>query len=177
MQLFGRRNVNLVLVTGIVLAAMILVATGCAPRVVGTVDVPVGDDMATQIKKGTTIYTENVPAFVLKGTGAFTADFSATVKVTSVDDTRTLRGEITSPTTIVGQNPERKVVILYLCQPLSPKANRLSDGTIVYSGDGYPKIIIGQSYDVVGVLQKPWQDYPYVYIASAIEFKQNPGVK
>jgi len=131
--------------------------------------------MATQIKKGTTIYAESVPAFVLEGTGAFTADFSATVKVTSVDDTRTLRGEITSPTTLVGQNPEHKVVILYLCEPLSPKANRLSDGTIVYGGDGYPNIVIGQLYDVVGVLQKPWKDYPYVSIPSAIEFKQTSG--
>lgn len=151
---------------------MILVAVGCAPRVAGTIDVPVGDDMTTQIKKGTTIYSENVPAFVLKGTGAFTTDFSATVKVTSVDDTRTIRGEITSPTTLVGQNPEHNVVILYLCQPLSPKADKLSDGTIAYGGNGYPKIVIGQSYNIVGVLQKPWQDYPYVYVPSALEFKQ-----
>jgi len=161
---------------GIALLVMIVVA-GCAPRVTGTLDVPIGDDMATQVMKGTTIYTENVPAFVLKGTAAFTADFSATVKVTSVDDTRTIRGEITSPTTIAGQNPEHNVVILYLCQPLSPKADKLSDGTVVYGGDGYPKIIVGQSYDVIGVLQPRWQDYPYVYIPSAIEFKQTSGEK
>src|SRR5664279_5510803 len=60
-----------------------------------TIAVPVGDDMATQIKKGTTIYTtENVPAFVLNGTSTFTADFSATVKVMNVLDTRTIRVEI-----------------------------------------------------------------------------------
>jgi hypothetical protein len=162
---------------GMILLIVIVTAAGCTPKVTGTVDVPVGDDMATQIKKGTTIYTENVPAFVLKGTGAFTADFSATVNVTSVDDTRTIRGEITSPTNIVGQNPEHNVVILYLCQPLSAEADKLSDGTVAYGGTGYPQIITGQSYDVVGALQHPWQDYPYVYIPSAIEFKQTSGGK
>src|SRR5664280_3387017 len=63
-----------------------------------TIVVPVGDDMATQIKKGTTIYTtENVPAFVLNGTDAVTTDFSATVKVMDVLDTRTIGVEILSP--------------------------------------------------------------------------------
>jgi hypothetical protein len=152
--------------------------TTATPRLVADIDVPVGDDVVTQIKKGTTIYTENVPAFVLKGTGAFTADFSATVKVTTVQNTRTIRGEITSLTNIIGQDPEHIVVVLYLCQPLSTKAEKFSDGTViygVYGGNGYPKIITGQSYDVFGILQNPWQDYPYVYIPTALQFKQTAG--
>ena len=141
-----------------------------------TVDVPVGDDMATQIKKGTTIYTtENVPAFVLDGTSTVTADFSATIKVASIDNTRKIRGEITSFTNIIGQNPEHNVVILYLCQPLSNKAKKLPDGAIQYGGNAYPSIITGASYDVVGVLQRGWQDYPLVYITRADEFKMTAG--
>src|SRR5664280_3546168 len=126
-----------------------------------TIAVPVGDDMATQIKKGTTIYTtENVPAFVLNGTDAVTTDFSATVKVVNVLDTRTIRVEILSPTTFEQQPGYGGY--LYLCTPLSEKAEKLADGTVVYSGTGYPQIITGRSYDMVGVLQYPWQDYPYV---------------
>jgi len=137
------------------------------------ISVPVGDDMATQIKKGTTIYTtENVPAFVLNGTGTFTTDFSATVKVVDVLDTRTIRVEILSPTTFEQQ--AGYMGYLYLCIPLSEKAEKLADGTVGYSGTGYPQIITGRSYDVVGVLQHPWQDYPRIYIPTAAEFQQNP---
>jgi len=132
MQLSGRRHANQLLATELVLTAMILVAARCAPRVVGTVDVPAGDDKATQIRKESTIYTENVPAFALEGTDPFTADFSAAVKGTSVDDSRTIRSKITSPTTLLGQDSEHKVVFLYLCQPLSPKANRLSDSSMLF---------------------------------------------
>ncbi|HEY5000358.1 MAG TPA: hypothetical protein VII15_00840, partial [Candidatus Cryosericum sp.] len=57
---------------------------------------------------------------------------------------------------------------------MSEKADKLSDGTIAYKGDGYPKIVAGQSYDVIGVLQPGWQDYPYVYVPNAIDFKQAP---
>ena len=137
-----------------------------------TVDLPVGDDMATQIKKGTTIYTENVPDFALRKTGASTQDFSATVKVLDVLNTRTIRVEILSPTTFEQQ--PGYVGYLYLCTPLSEKAGKLADGTVVYTGTGYPQIIAGRSYDVAGVLQPGWQDYPYVYIPGEVEFKQNP---
>ena len=134
--------------------------------------VPVGDDMATQIKKGTTICTTaNVPAFVLNGTGAFTADFSATVKVLDVLDTRTIRVMTLSPAMFEPQAGNWGY--LYLCTPLSEKARKLSDGTVVYGGNGYPQIITGQSYDVVGVLQHPWQDDPRAYIPTALQFKQN----
>jgi hypothetical protein len=137
-----------------------------------TIAVPVGDDMATQIKKGTTICTTaNVPAFVLNGTGAFTADFSATVKVLDVLDTRTIRVMTLSPAMFEQQSGN--VGYFYLCTPLSEKARKLSDGTIVYGGNGYPQIITGQSYDVVGVLQHPWQDDPRAYIPTALQFKQN----
>lgn len=40
-----------------ILLAVVVLATGCTPKVTGTVDVPVGDDTATQIKEGTTIST------------------------------------------------------------------------------------------------------------------------
>ncbi len=154
---------------------MILVAAGCAPRVVGTIDVLVGDDMTTPIAEGMTRspYGEEVPVSIMKG--MYVTDFSAVVKLMSVEDTRTLRGEITSPTSIVGQDPEHIVVILYLCEPLSEKADKLSDGTIVYTGDGYPQIVLGRLYDVTGVLQPGWQDWPLVYIPSSIEFKQTAG--
>jgi len=143
------------------------------PNGTSTISVPVGDDMAIQIKKGTTIYTtENVPAFVLNGTGTFTTDFSATVKVVNVLDTRTIRVEILSPTTFEQQ--PGYVGYLYLCTPLSEKAEKLADGTVVYSGTGYPQIITGRSYDMVGVLQYGWQDYPLIYIPTAAEFQQNP---
>ena len=156
-----------------VLLAMVLVV-GCGPRIVGTVDVPVEDDMATQTLKGSPLYPNSIPDFVLNGTAPATTDFSATVKVMSIEGTRTIRGEITSPTDLWSQDPEHATVVFYLCQPLSSKANKLSDGSIVYSGDGYPKIVAGQSYDVIGVLQPGWQDYPYVYVPSAIDFKQAP---
>ena len=154
-----------------ILLAVVLVA-GCAPRVTGTIDVPVEDDMATQALKGPTLYGNSIPAFVLNGTTPATTDFSATVKVMSIEGTRTIRGEITSPTDLWSQNPEHVTVVFYLCQPLLSKANKFSDGSIVYSGDGYPKIAVGQSYDVIGVLQPGWQDYPYVYVPNALEFKQ-----
>ncbi|HZL82166.1 MAG TPA: hypothetical protein VFB98_01635 [Candidatus Deferrimicrobium sp.] len=145
------------------------------PNGTSTISVPVGDDMAIQIKKGTTIYTtENVPAFVLNGTGTFTTDFSATVKVVNVLDTRTIRVEILSPTTFEQQQQQPGYVgYLYLCTPLSEKAEKLADGTVVYSGTGYPQIITGRSYDMVGVLQHPWQDDPRAYIPTALQFKQN----
>ena len=142
------------------------------PNGKATIAVPVGDDMATQIKKGTTIYTtENVPAFVLNGKGAFTADFSATVEVLDVLDTRTIRVMTLSP--VMFERQSGNVGYLYLCTPLSEKARKLSDGTIVYGGNGYPQIITGQSYDVVGVLQHPWRDDPRAYVPTALQFKQN----
>jgi hypothetical protein len=142
------------------------------PNGKATIVVPVGDDMATQIKKGTTIYTENVPDFALRKTGASTQDFSATVKVLDVLNTRTIRVEILSPTTFEQQ--PGYVGYLYLCAPLSEKAEKLADGTVVYTGTGYPQIIAGRSYDVAGVLQPGWQGYPYVYIPGEVEFQQNP---
>jgi len=62
---------------------------------------------------------------------------------------------------------------LYLCQPLSTTADKLPDGTIGYKGEGYPQVIAGKSYDVVGVLQHGWQDYPMVYVPTAADFKLN----
>lgn len=173
---FGRKHVRHQIAAGLILLAVIM-AAGCAPKVTGTIDVPLDDDMVTQIKKQSTIYQEGVPAWVLKGTLPATTDFSATVKITMVQGTRTIRGEITSPTTLWSQDPEHVGVIFYLCQPLSSKADRLSDDTVVYHGDGYPEIIVGQSYGVLGVLQPGWQDWPYVYVPSASDFKMTPKGK
>ncbi|MHB8107676.1 MAG: hypothetical protein ACYDH4_09675 [Candidatus Cryosericum sp.] len=142
------------------------------PNGTSTISVPAGDDMATQIKKGTTIYTTGtVPAFVLDGTSTSITDFSAMVKVLDVLDTRTIRVEILSPTTFDQQ--AGYMGYLYLCTPLSDKAETLADGTIVYAGSGYPQIITGRSYDVFGVLQPGWQDYPLIYIPAAAAFQQN----
>jgi hypothetical protein len=167
------------LIAIIILALLVCIVAGTwgvwlllRPDGTAVIGLPVGDDMATQIKKGTTIYTTaNVPAFVLNGTSTFTADFSATVKVLDVLDTRTIRVMTLSPTMFEQQSGN--VGYLYLCTPLSEKARKLSDGTIVYGGNGYPQIITGQSYDVVGVLQHPWQDDPRAYIPTALQFKQN----
>jgi hypothetical protein len=67
-------------------------------------------------------------------------------------------------------------VFLYLCVPLSEKADKLSNSTIVYKGGGYPQIVVGRQYDVTGVLQPGWQDYPFFYIPTASQIKQtSPG--
>jgi hypothetical protein len=164
------------ILVGIVLLLVISVGAYFLYRPNGkaTISVPVGDDMATQIKKGTTVYTtENVPAFVLNGTDAVTTDFSATVKVIDVLDTRTIRVEILSPVSFSHQGPGN-MGYLYLCQPLSNKAEQLPDGSVVYGGTGYPQIIAGQEYTISGVLQPHWLDYPRVYIPSAAEFKRAP---
>jgi len=68
-------------------------------------------------------------------------------------------------------------IILYLCTPLSEKADKLSDGTIVFKGDGYPQIVVGGLHDVTGVLQPGWQDYPFVYIPAASQLRQTSATK
>jgi hypothetical protein len=140
--------------------------------VVGTVDIPVGDDLTTSAVEGAiqSFYGADIPISILKGTGTYPANFSVTIKIREVSDTRIVVGEILSPTTFE-QQPSH-TGILYLCSPLSEKADKLSDGTIVYKGTGYPQIIVGKSYDVTGVLQPVWQDYPFVYIPTASQFRQ-----
>ena len=158
-----------------ILLAVVLVA-GCAPRVTGTIDVPVGDDLATTVVEGTVLspYGDTVALSILKGEGKYPSDFSVTMKVLEVLDTRSVRAEIMPPIPFEELQPGN-TIFLYLCTPLSEKADKLSDGTIVYKGDGYPQIVIGRLYDVTGVLQPGWQDYPYVYVPSALEFKQAPA--
>ena len=137
----------------------------------GVVGLTFGIDMATQIKNNEEPYVKNIPDFVLTGTGSYTADFSATVKITAIQDTRTFYGEITSLTDLRRGNGTHNSVQLYLCQPISSQAMKHEDGTIVYSGTGYPDIVVGKSYDVVGILQKPWYDYPVVYVPVATDFR------
>jgi hypothetical protein len=66
--------------------------------VVGTTDVPVGDDAATRMTEGMRRFpcSHDVPSFVLKGAGAYVTDLSATVKVRDVLDTRTVKVRILS---------------------------------------------------------------------------------
>ena len=137
----------------------------------GVVGLTFGIDMATQIKNNEQPYVKNIPDFVLTGTGSYTTDVSATVKITAIQDTRTLFGEITSLTDLRRGNGMHNSVQLYLCQPISSQAMKHEDGTIVYSGTGYPDIVAGKSYDVTGILQKPWYDYPVVYVPVATDFR------
>lgn len=137
----------------------------------GVVGLTFGTDMATQIKNIDEPYVKNIPDFVLTGTGSYTTDVSVTVKITSIQDTRTLWGEITSLTNLRRGNGMHNTVQLYLCQPISSQAMKHEDGTIVYSGTGYPDIVAGKSYDVAGIVQKPWSDYPVVYVPVATDFR------
>lgn len=140
----------------------------------GVVGLTFGIDMATQIKNNAEPYVKNIPDFVLTGTGSYTTDVSATVKITAIQDTRTLWGEITSLTDLHRGNGMHNTVQLYLCQPISSQAMKHEDGTIVYGGTGYPDIVAGKSYDVVGIVQKPWSDYPVVYVPVASDFRTTP---
>lgn len=75
------------------IGAYSLLQPGRPIMVVGTTDVSVGDDAATQMAEGMRQfpYDHDVPSFVLKGAGAYVTDFSATVKVLTVLDTRTVK--------------------------------------------------------------------------------------
>jgi hypothetical protein len=157
-----------------ILLAVVLVA-GCGPRVVGTKQVPTGSDMATEIKNGSTPYKDDVPAIALEGTGVYTTNFLATLKITDVANTRMVMGETTSLIISAGGESRHVSLVLYLCQPLSEKADKFSDGTIAYGGTGYPKIIEGHTYNVSGILQPHWQGIPLVYVPTANEFKQTTG--
>jgi hypothetical protein len=155
-----------------ILLALMLVA-GCSPKVTGTVDLPVGDDLTTTAVEGTVLspYGDTVALSILKGEGKYSSDFPVSIKVLEVLDTRSIRGEVMPPIPF-GAMQNGNMIYLYLCTPLSKKANKLSDGTIVYKGDGYPQIVVGRLYDVTGVLQPGWQDYPFVYIPAASQIKQ-----
>lgn len=160
-----------------ILLVVILVAS-CSPRVTGTIDVPVGDDLATAVVEGTVLspYGDSIALSILKGEGKYPSDFSVNVRVLEVLDTRYVRGEIMPPIPF-GELQPGNLIILYLCVPLSDKADRLSDGKIVYQGDGYPQIVVGRLYDVTGVLQPGWQDYPFVYIPAATQLRQTSARK
>ncbi|MEN6388018.1 MAG: hypothetical protein ABFD13_03855 [Candidatus Cryosericum sp.] len=162
------------LFTSVLLALML--TTGCAQRVVGTIDVPVGDDLTTTVVEGPVAspYGDTIPLSILRGENKYASDFSVTIKVLEVLDTRSVRGEIMPPIPFEELQPGN-AIFLYLCTPLSEKADKLSDGTTVYTGDGYPQIVVGRLYDVTGVLQPGWQDYPLVYIPTASQLRQSPG--
>jgi hypothetical protein len=169
------RSRSIVAMVMSVLLAVILVA-GCSPRVTETVDVRQGDPMEIQVQSGATGYKGIVPAFVLDGTSPYTVDLSATFTVTDVIDTRIVWADTTALVSLAGQSSQRHLsVILYLCQQLSEKADKFSDGTIAYGGTGYPKIIEGQTYTISGVLQPQWQSVPLIYVPAAYEFKETTG--
>lgn len=160
-----------------ILLAVVLAAPGCAlPRVTWSVDVRQGATMDIQVQSGATGYKGLVPAFVLDGTSPYTKDLSATFKVTNVIDTRTVWADTTAPVSLAGQSSQEHMsVILYLCQPLSDKADKSSDGAITYGGTGYPKIIKGQTYAITGILQPGWQSIPLIYVPTAYDFKETTG--
>lgn len=161
-----------------ILLMVVLAATGCAPRIASIIDVPVGDDLTTTAVEGTVLspYGDTVALSILKAEGKYPSDFSGTIKVLEVLDTRSIRGEIMPPIPFEELQPGNTIV-LYLCTPLSEKADKLSDGTIVYKGVGYPQFVVGRLYDVTGVLQPGWQDYPFVYIPTASQFRQTSATK
>jgi len=49
---------------------------------------------------------------------------------------------------------------------------KLADGTIAYSGPGYPQLVKGRSYRVTGVLEKNWQVSPRVFVPSAANIQE-----
>lgn len=171
-QISDRKRIVYRSITWSILLLAIIMVAGCSPRVAGHINVRVDDDMATQIRKNETVYAGMIPGWVIKGTKPDKTDFSATVKITIVEGTRTVRGEITSPTDLWSQDPDHIGVIFYLCQPLATTADKLSDGTVAYHGTGYPAIVVGHSYNVTGVLQPQWQDYPLVYVPTAADFTE-----
>lgn len=160
-----------------ILLAVVLVATGCAlPRVTWPVDVRQGDTMDIQVQSGATGYKGLVPAFVLDGTSPYTMDLSATFKVTDVIDTRMVWADTTALVSLAGQSSEEHMsVILYLCQPLSDKADRFINGTVAYGATGYPDIVKGQTYAMTGILQPGWQSIPLIYVPTAYDFKETAG--
>jgi hypothetical protein len=172
MKAMTSRHSSMIAIFASILLALVLGA-GCAPRVGGTIDVPVGDDLTTTVVEGTVVspYGNIVALSIFKGEGKYPTNLSLTMTVRDVLDTRTIRGEITPPIPFL-EAQEGNMIYLYLCTPLSEKADKLSDGTIVYKGDGYPQIVVGKLYDVTGVLQPGWQDYPFVYIPTASQVKQ-----
>jgi len=111
---------------------------------------------------------ENVPDFVLNGTDTYTIDFSGTVTIANVMNTRTIYAETTFP----GPTPKKMLVQLYLCQPLSSRTVKLPDGTIAYSGAGYTQLVQGRSYRVTGVLEKNWQVSPWVFVPSPANIQE-----
>ena len=156
-----------------ILLAVVMVATGCAPTSTGTVDVREGDTMDIRVQSGATGYKGLVPAFVLDGTSPYTKDLSATFKVTDVIDTRMIWADTTALVSLAGQtSQEHMSVILYLCQPLSDKADRFINGTVAYSASGYPDIIKGHTYAITGILQPGWQSIPLIYVPTAYDFKE-----
>ena len=133
----------------------------------GAVRLQTGWDMAQQIKMGN-IPSENVPDFVLNGTNTYTIDFSGTVTIGDVRDTRTIYAETAFP----GPTPKKMFVQLYLCQPLSSRTVKLADGTIAYGGQGYPQLVSGRSYLITGVLEKAWQVSPRVFVPSPANIRE-----
>jgi hypothetical protein len=133
----------------------------------GAVRLQTGYDIAQQVKMGN-IPSENVPGFALNRTDTYTIDFSGTVTVVEMRDTRTIFAETTFP----DPTPKKMLVQLYLCQPLSSGTVKLADGTIAYSGSGYPQLVSGRSYLVTGVLEKAWQVSPRVFVPSPANIRE-----
>jgi hypothetical protein len=131
-------------VLALLLVAVIGLAAGCARRITGKVDVPYGDPWSVQVQSESPAYKDTTPPFVLDGKSHYFKDIHATLTVTDVINTRIIRADTTTMVTLFGQNsPRRLSVVIYLCQPLPQKADKYSDGTVVYGGPGYPEISEG----------------------------------
>jgi len=164
-----------------ILFVVVFATTGCAPKVTETVDVRQGATMDVQVQKGATVYKGLIPAFVLDGTSRYILNISATFKITNIIDTRTLWATSTSLVQLTGASSKLQVsrkissqpvkVVIYLCTPLSSKAIKASDGSIIFTGVGYPDIIEGHDYIISGILQPKWQSVPLVYVASGYNIK------
>ena len=156
-----------------ILFVVVFATTGCAPKVTETVDVRQGVTMDVQVQKGATGYKGLIPAFVLDGTSRYILNISGTFKITNIIDTRTLWATSTSPVQLVGQDSAQPIkVVIYLCTPLSDKASKASDGSVTFTGVGYPDIIEGQDYIISGILQPKWQSVPLIYVASSYNIKE-----
>jgi hypothetical protein len=163
-------------ILALLLVAAIGLAAGCARRITGKVDVPYGDPMDVQVQSGAQEYKGIVPAFVLDGKSPYFKDLHATFTVTDVINTRIVWADTTALVSLAGQSSQTHLsVILYLCQPLSQKADKYSDGSVAYGGTAYPDIVKGHTYTISGILQPHWDNIPLIYVPTAYDFRKPVG--
>jgi hypothetical protein len=133
--------------------------------------------MDVQVRDWATEDRGMIPAFVLDGTSPYFEDLRATLTVTDILNTRIVRADTTAPVCLAGQSSQIHLsVIVYLCQPLSQKADKYCDGSVVYGGTAYPDIVKGHTYAVSGILQ-PHSNTPLMYVPTAYDFRETTANK